>query len=203
MTQASVSAHPPEPLTEWNVLLLPRHNASWFLVRGILAIAFGIVAVLLPGSAIFAAALIFAAFTFADGLFSFVSGVRGARHHTQRWRALIFNGIVGIAIGVLFVIWPLLSTLAYAFALVLLIALFYLATGIGQIVAAIRLRKEMEGEWMLALLGVSALLLGGVLFFILWTNPAATLLTVAWLIGLYALISGACLIALSIRLRKR
>lgn len=196
-------AAPGEPLAVWTVTRLPRHNANWFLVRGVIAILFGIAALLLPGGAVFAASLVFAAFTFADGIFSLVSGLRGAQHHAERWGALVFNGVIGIAIGVLFVVWPLMSMLAYAFLLVLFIAAFYLATGAGQIAAAIRLRKEMEGEWLLALLGVSSVLLGGVLVYILWTNPTATLLTLAWLIGLYALLSGVGLVALSIRLRRR
>lgn len=194
---------PGEPLAVWTVTRLPRHNANWFLVRGIIAILFGIAALLLPGGAVFAASLLFAVFAFADGVFSLASGLRGARHHEERWGALVFNGVIGIAVGVLFAVWPLMSMLAYAFLLVLFVALFYLATGAGQIVAAIRLRKEMEGEWLLTLLGASAVLLGGVLLYILSTNPAATLLTLAWLIGLYALLSGVGLVALSIRLRRR
>ncbi|KHK93643.1 hypothetical protein LK12_01960 [Novosphingobium malaysiense] len=182
---------------------LPRHNANWFLLRGVLAIAFGIVALLLPGTAVLAAALVFAAFTFADGLFSTITGIRGARHHTERWGWFIFNGVVGLAVGVLFVIWPLMSTMAYAFLLVAFMAAFYLATGIGQIAAAIRLRKDIRNEWVLGFLGVTGLILAAALIYLLWTSPALTLLAVAWLIGAYALVSGVLLIALSFRLRRR
>ncbi|MCJ2188772.1 HdeD family acid-resistance protein [Novosphingobium beihaiensis] len=202
MANAPAQPFPDTPLPEWDLFWLPHHNSGWFLVRGVLAILFGITALLLPGTAVLAAALVFAAFTFADGLFSLISGLRGARHHRERWGALIFNGLTGIAVGVLFVLWPLTSTMAYAFLLVAIMAAFYLTTGIGQIAAAIRLRKEMEGEWVLALLGASAIVLGAALIYILWAHPGVTLLTVAWLIGFYALMSGVFLIALSIRLRR-
>ncbi|WP_260045952.1 HdeD family acid-resistance protein [Novosphingobium mangrovi (ex Huang et al. 2023)] len=201
MAHASTQPYPSVPVTDWNIFKLPHHNANWFLLRGVLAIAFGIVALLLPGSAILAAAFVFAAFTFSDGLFSLISGLRGARHREERWGALIFNGVVGLTVGVLFVIWPLISTMTYAFLLVAFMAAFYLATGIGQIAAAVRLRKEIRGEWVLALLGVSAVLFSGALVYLLWTYPGLTLLTAAWLIGFYAMMSGAFLIALSFRLR--
>lgn len=201
MAHASADPFPTVPLPEWNLFKLPRHNANWFLLRGILAIAFGIVTLLLPATAVLAAAMLFAAFTFADGLFSLISGLRGARHHTERWGSLVFNGVVGLAVGVLFVVWPLMSTLAYAFLLVATLAAFYLATGIGQIAAAIRLRKEIKGEWMLALLGASAIAFSAILIYVLWTYPGITLLTVAWLIGFYALMCGMLLIALWARLK--
>lgn len=202
MANASAEPYPTASMTEWNLFKLPRHNANWFLLRGILAIAFGVVALLLPGTAVLAAALVFAAFTFADGLFSMITGIRGARHHEERWGWFIFNGVVGLAVGVLFVIWPLMSTMAYAFMLVAFMAAFYLATGIGQIAAAIRLRKDIRNEWVLGFLGMTGLILSAALIYLLWTAPALTLLAVAWLIGIYALVSGALLIALSFRLRR-
>jgi Uncharacterized conserved protein len=191
-----------DPAGGWDLFRLPGHNAGWFLFRGLLAIAFGIIALFLPGTAVLAAAMLFAAFVFIDGIFSLISGIRGARHHTERWGSLVFSGVIGIAVGVLFVIWPLMSAYAYAFVLVLCMAAFYLGTGVGQISAAIRLRRQIDGEWLLGLLGVTAVLVGLALIYILLTNPAVTVLAVAWLIGFHALLTGAMLVALWFRLRK-
>jgi len=187
----------------WTSWRLPHHNANWFLLRGLVALAFGAFALILPTGAFFTLALVFAAFTFADGLFSMVSGLRGARHHTERWGALLFNGAVGLLVGVLFVIWPIMSTITYAFMLTVIMAVFYLATGIGQIAAAVRLRREIEGEWILGLLGITSLLVGGALTWLVWTRPEVTLFAVAWMIGIYALMAGGFLIALSLRLRRQ
>ncbi|MBC7159824.1 MAG: DUF308 domain-containing protein, partial [Porphyrobacter sp.] len=106
-------------------------------------------------------------------------------------------------VGVLFVLFPLLSTLAYGLFTVMIIAAWAVVTGVLEIAAAIRMRREIEGEWLLALSGVLSVLLGVGLVVLAWIDPGVTVLSVGWLIAIYALIAGIALIVLSLRLRKR
>ena len=182
--------------------ILPLHNWNWFLWRGIAGIVLGIVALFFPGLTLYAFALVFAAFSFVDGVFSLVAGVRGASHHTERWGALVFSGVIGIAVGVIFFLWPLVATAAYAFMLVVFVALWSLITGVLELSAAIRLRRHVEGEVLLAIVGALSILLGIAVLWLLMTAPGATLISVGWLIGVYALASGVALVVLALRLKR-
>ena len=93
-----------------SLLVLPQHNWKWFLLRGLIAIALGIIALFFPGFTLLTFAMLFAAFSFADGILSLIAGIRGASEHRDRWGALVFSGITGILVGVVFFIWPLLAT---------------------------------------------------------------------------------------------
>jgi uncharacterized membrane protein HdeD (DUF308 family) len=182
--------------------ILPLHNWKWFLWRGIAGIVLGIVALFFPGLTLYAFALVFAAFSFADGVFSLVAGARGAGHHTERWGALVFSGAIGVAVGVIFFLWPLVATAAYAFMLVVFVALWSLITGVLELSAAIRLRRHIEGEALLAIVGLLSILLGIAVLWLLMTAPGATLISVGWLIGVYALASGVALVVLALRLKR-
>lgn len=181
---------------------LAHHTWGWILARGILLILLGIFAVLAPGFALFTFALVFAAFSFIDGILALLSGLRRA-HDGRRWGAMVLSGVAGVAIGVLFVLFPRVSTLTYALLIVWLVVAWAVLTGAFEISAAIRLRREIEGEWLLALSGTLSVLLGIALLWLLSINPAATLLSVAWLIAIYAFAAGVALIALALRLRRR
>ncbi|GGC26393.1 membrane protein [Novosphingobium marinum] len=182
---------------------LPRHNWSWFLVRGILSILLGVIAILAPGLTLFAFAMVFAAFSFADGVASLISAVRGAGERAERWGALIVTGIAGIAIGALFVVFPLLSTFTYTLLTVWLIALWAIVAGVSQAVAAIRMRREIANEWLLAASGALTALLGLALVWLAFASPAVTALSLGWVIGFWALVSGIALVALAFRLKRR
>lgn len=177
-------------------------NWRWVVVRGALAILLGVVALLFPGLALIAFALVFAAYAAADGLFSLISGIRGATHSGERWLAPMLHGVVGLAIGAIFVLWPMLGVVGYAVATLVLVSAWAILTGLLEIAAAIRLRREIDGEWLLALSGFVSLALGLVIPFVLAAYPAATILSVAWIIGIYALIAGVALVALGLRLRR-
>jgi uncharacterized membrane protein HdeD (DUF308 family) len=179
-----------------------RRNWGWTVARGVLLILLGILAVLAPGPALLAFATVFAAFSFVDGIFAALSAIRGARDKTEHWGAMLFSGIVGIAIGVLFVLFPLVSTFAFAWVTLVLIAAWAILIGALEIAAAIRLRRVIEGEWLLALTGVLSLALGLILAIMMAAMPGLTVLSVAWLIAIYALIAGVSLIALGLRLRR-
>ena len=184
-------------------LVLPAHNWGWFMLRGVLALLLGIGAIVFPLSAVFAFTLVFAAYCLIDGIASLVAGVRGASEPGHRWGALVFSGIVGVLIGVLFLVAPLVATLAYSFVVLVILAFWSIVTGILEIVAAVRLRREIEGEWLLGVSGAVSVLLGIGVIVLVIPYPAASILSAAWLIALFAFTSGIVLVAQALRLRRR
>jgi uncharacterized membrane protein HdeD (DUF308 family) len=182
---------------------LSRHTWAWIFVRGVLLLGLGLFSLLVPGFALFGLAVAFAAYSFADGVTALLGGLRAARHDGRRWGALVLSGLAGIAIGVLFVIFPLRSTLAYAALVVWLVAAWAAITGVFEIAAALRLRQEIAGEWLLAASGALSIALAAALLWLLFANPAATLLSVAWLLAIYALLAGVALIVLALRMRRK
>jgi uncharacterized membrane protein HdeD (DUF308 family) len=178
---------------------LPSHNWGWFALRGVLLLVLGAMSLLFPFSALFAA--VFAAYCFADGIFALVSGLRGARRHQERWWALVISGLLGIAVGVVFFLFPLLGTLTYTVLMICLIAGWAVASGVLQIAAAWRLRRAIKGEWLLILVGALSVLLGLALVAMLFAAPGPTLLSLSWLIGVWALIGGVAMLVLAFRLR--
>jgi uncharacterized membrane protein HdeD (DUF308 family) len=167
----------------------------WALaVRGVLAVLFGLIAFIVPGVTLAAIVLLFGAYAVVDGILSIVAAVRALEHH-ERWGGLLLEGIVDLVAGAIAFVWPA----ATAFALLFLVAFWAIVTGVLEIVAAIRLRKDVKGEWLLILNGVLSLVFGGVLLAI----PGAGLLVIVWWIGAYAIVFGVILIALAFKLRAR
>ncbi len=121
---------------------------NWWvlLLRGIAGIIFGVLTFFWPEISLSALVLLFGAFAFADGVFALINGIR-ERRTNDRWWLLILQGLMGIGAGVVTLIWPGISALA----LLYVIAAWALVTGALEIAAAIRLRKVIEGEWLLAL----------------------------------------------------
>ena len=124
-------------------------------------------------------------------------------HRTADEWAVLLRGLLGVALGIVFVAMPLTATVSYA-----LITLFFLAgwailSGVLEIVAAIRLRDEIEGEWLLAANGLITLALGIGIIVLFTVNPVVSILSMGWAIGAYALLSGLLLIILALRLRRR
>src|SRR3954467_745485 len=176
------------PVVEVNSL-----SRNWWAVslRGLAGILFGIITFVSPGISLAALVLLFGAYAFADGVLAIVSAIR--RRGTDRWWLLLLEGIVGIAAGVLTLLWPGITALA----LLYVIAAWALVTGAFEVAAAIRLRKVITGEWLLALSGIFSIALGVLL--ILAPGPGALALVI-W-IGAYALVFGALLFALGLRLK--
>lgn len=166
---------------------------NWWVLalRGVLAILFGVLAFLWPGLLWLAVVCTFAAYALIDGVMAIVAGVTG---QAGPWWALVLEGLVGIAAGIVTLIWPDITELA----LLYLIAGWSIATGVFEIAAAIQLRKYIEGEWLLALSGVLSIILGLALAF----APLAGLLVIAWWIAGYAIATGVVLLLLSLRLRR-
>jgi uncharacterized membrane protein HdeD (DUF308 family) len=168
---------------------------NWWVVllRGVAGIIFGLATFFAPGISLAALVLVFGAFAFADGILAVISAIRG-RGTSNGWWVLLLQGLAGIAAGVLTFVWPNITALA----LLYLIAAWALLTGGLEIGAAIRLRKVITGEWLLVLSGIASVALG--ILLVLFPGPGA-LAVVLW-IGAYALVSGALLIAVALRLRS-
>lgn len=165
----------------------------WALaVRGVLAIVFGVLAFVNPGITLAALILLFGAYSLVDGVFSIVAGLRAAQRH-ERWWPLALEGFVSIVVGILVFRIPA----AAAFALLLLVSAWSIVTGVFRIAAAVRLRKEIEGEWLLILNGLLSVAFGIVLMLF----PAVGLVTLVWLVGMYAILFGVLLVALAFRVR--
>ena len=167
-------------------------NWGWIALRGALAIVFGILAFAWPASAFAAIVLLFGAYAFVDGVFALVALFRGAGK--DRFWMLVLEALVGIGIGILTIAHPALTALA----LLYYVGIWAILTGIFELVAAIRLRKEISGEFWLGLAGVLSIIFGVLLF--ATPGPAALALTI-W-IGAYALLFGVTLLFLAFRLRR-
>jgi uncharacterized membrane protein HdeD (DUF308 family) len=164
----------------------------WTLVlRGVAAVIFGILAYVWPGITFTVLVLFFGAYALWDGVFALIAAFRTQAE--RRW-PLVLEGLVGVAAGLLTFIWPGAATLA----LLIIIGAWALVTGIFEIVAAIRLREEIEGEWLLLVSGLLSVLFG--IAIAIW--PAAGLVAVTWLIGAYSIVFGILLIVLGFRLRN-
>jgi len=173
------------------VMILARN--WWLLIaRGVLAVLFALAAFFWPDVTLLALVFLFAAYALVDGVFALVAALAGADQHT-RWWALLLEGLAGIVAAVVTIFWPGITALA----LVYLIAAWAIVTGVLELVAAVRLRREIEGEWLLALSGVISLLFG--LYVALF--PGLGALAIVWIIGTYALIWGVLLIVLGFKLR--
>lgn len=182
--------------------MLFRDNWGWMLARGLLALTLGVLAIVFPARALFAFTLAFAAFLFVDGVLSLASGIRGGSRSEDRWWAYLLRGVAGLIVGILFVLMPFVMTIGYAFATLVLLAAWSVSAGALEIAAASRLRKAVKGEWLLAFSGVLSILLGVGMMFLIALHPIASILSAAWIIGVYAIAAGIVLIVQAFRLRK-
>jgi uncharacterized membrane protein HdeD (DUF308 family) len=170
--------------------------SSWWLVllRGIVGVAFGVAAVVWPGITLFALVLLWGAYAFVDGVLALVAAIKHRGGAGKTWW-LIFAGVVGLAAGILAFVWPGITS----WALVMLIGAWAFVHGIFEIVGAIRLRREIDNEWALAIAGALSAIVGlGIMIF-----PGAGALALVWMIAFYAIIFGVSLIFLAFRLRSR
>jgi uncharacterized membrane protein HdeD (DUF308 family) len=174
-------------------MLMPLSD-SWgvLLFRGVLGILFGLTALLMPGITLAALIFYFGAYALLSGIATLVvaSGLKGE----PGFGTLLFEAIVGIAAGLLTFFYPGLT----AIALLAVIATWAILSGGVAIATAIRLRKELTGEWILVTTGILSIMFG----LLLVVNAAAGLLSLVWLIGIYAMSSGIVMIPLALRLRQ-
>lgn len=173
---------------------LPTHSllCHWWVlvVRGLLAIAFGVLAIILPLATIAALIALFAAFAILDGIVSLGSAIR-----SRDWGWQLFGGLLSLAIGVLTILWPASA----GFALIIFIAAWALTRGVFDIAAAMTLRHELAShfEWMLIVSGVVSILFG--LFVAAW--PVLGALAIIGVIAGFAIFLGITLVAAGLRER--
>ena len=162
------------------------------LLRGIVAIAFAVLVWTQPGITLASLVLLFGIFALADGILAVFTAL-SSRRDQDHWWVLLLWGLVGIAAGILTFLAPGIT----AVALLFYIAVWAIVVGVLQIIAAVRLRKEIEGEWLLSLAGAVSILFGVVMI----ANPAAGALAVLWMISAYALVLGILYIILAFRVK--
>ena len=171
--------------------LLTRH---WWVVglRGVLAIIFGILALVVPGITLIVLIAFFGAYVLIDGLVAIYLAIRG-RENNRNWGWLLAEGIAGVLIGIITFRWPGVTT----FVLLAFIAAWAIITGVMEIFEAIELRRTINNEWLLILSGAASVIFG----LLLLLFPSTGALALVWLIGIFALIFGILLLVLSWRLR--
>jgi len=169
------------------------HNWGMLALRGLLAIAFGLVALFLPGIALLAFIIVFAVYAIFDGALAISAAIRG-RATLPRWGWVLFEGIVSVAAGILAFFYPGITALV----LLYIVAAWAILTGVLQIIAAITLREQISYEWLLGLAGVLSIVFGIVLFLF----PGAGLLSLLWMVGIYSIIFGALYIIRAFQLRS-
>ncbi len=169
-------------------------NWKWMIARGIISIIFGIVVVYNPLAAATALALFFGAYVFIDGVFAIVSIFTSRIARAHFWSFLI-EGIAGIAAGILTFFLPEITL----YGLVILVSSWAFVTGIFEIISAIKLRKIIDGEFLMIVSGLLSVVFGILIFL----RPFASIVVMIYLIGIYAVIFGILLILLGISMRKR
>jgi len=168
---------------------------SWWLVllRGIAAIIFGVLAFVWPGLTLLTLVLFYGAYALVDGVLSLIAAFTGAAKPVPTWW-LVVVGLLGIAAGLITFFYPGITALI----LIIFIGAWAIAHGVFEIVGAIKLRKEIDNEWLLILAGAVSVLFG----ILVLAVPGAGALGLIWAIGAYAIVFGILLVGLSLRLRK-
>jgi len=169
------------------------HNWWLLALRGLAAIIFGLLTFIWPGISLFALIMLFGAFALVNGVLSIFLAVRAPKGY-PRFGSLVLGGVCGIFAAILTLIWPGLTALG----LLIMIAAWAIVTGILEIFAAIKLRKEIKREWLLIVAGLCSVVFGVLLM--LMPGPGALVL-VLW-IGAYALVVGLLLIVLAFKVRR-
>ena len=168
-------------------------SRNWWLValRGVVAVLFGLLTLLYPGIALGSFVLLFGAYAIVDGLAAVWSSVQ---HRSQEgWWIHLLEGFVSIIAGIVAFVYPAITTLVMLYV----VALWAFMTGVFEVLAAVRLRKEITGEFWLGLSGIISVLFG----LLLIVSPGAGILAVLTLVGVYAIAFGVFLIMLALRLR--
>ncbi|MGD0050196.1 MAG: HdeD family acid-resistance protein [Vulcanimicrobiaceae bacterium] len=163
-----------------------------FLIRGLAAVVFGILALIWPGIALGALTIVFGAYAFVDGVFAFAAAVSGTAG--SRWWVFMIEGIVGLIVAFFVLTEPVLS----AISLVYVVAIWAIVTGAVEIVAGVQLRDMISNEWLYVLAGIVSIAFG----ILVLRDPSSGALAVVWLIAYYAILFGILQLAFSYRLNR-
>jgi uncharacterized membrane protein HdeD (DUF308 family) len=167
---------------------------GWVVWRGVVAVLFGLLAFSRPGAIGLTLVLLFAAYSFVSGIAAVVCAVRGGRAGEPRWGTLLLEGLLYIAAGIVAVLWPTWTGLAFIWV----IAFWAIVSGALEIASAIRLRRVIEHEWALGLAGALSIAFGALMLF----RPVAGGLAVVWWLGAYAIIFGVLQMVVGFRMRS-
>jgi uncharacterized membrane protein HdeD (DUF308 family) len=169
-------------------------SRTWWalLVRGIIAVLFGMFALTHPAISLQSLALVFGVYALADGVGGVVTAVTG-RNERKQWLLLLVWSLVSAGIGLVTLFAPGITTVVLLFC----IAMWMIVTGVLEIITALSIRKEIEGEWRLIGTGLISVIAGIVLL----SRPLAGALAFIWLIGIYAIAFGILLIILAFEVR--
>jgi uncharacterized membrane protein HdeD (DUF308 family) len=165
---------------------------GWVVLRGVLGVLFGLVAFTRPGALAFSMVLVFGCYAFISGIATVIAAARVGRAGAS-WGALFLEGLVSIAAGVVAVLWPASTALAFVW----IIGFWAIVSGVLEISSAIRLRKLIEHEWALGIAGVLSVVFGLLMFY----RPVAGGLAVVWWLGAYVMLLGIMMIVVGFRLR--
>jgi uncharacterized membrane protein HdeD (DUF308 family) len=168
-------------------------NWAWVVARGVAGILFGVLALAWPGATFTSLLMLFALFVFFEGVANVMSAVARGRADEPMWGTLVLEGLLSISLAVLAVLAPA----RMAIAIVWTIGLWALITGGLRIGAAIRLRKLLDHEWLMALSGVAAIGFGLLLLF----RPMVGATAMLWWLGAYEIAFGLMMLAVGLRLR--
>jgi uncharacterized membrane protein HdeD (DUF308 family) len=174
------------------LLSLLARNWSLILLRGICAILFGILALVWPGVTLMTLVILYGVYAAMDGVLAIAAAIRGGTIAPRWWLVLV--GIISLGAAVAAIAYPGMT----AMLLVMFIGAWAIARGVFEIIGAIQIRKEIQGEWVLILHGVVSVLFG----LLLLLRPGEGALALIWMIALYALFVGILLVLLALRLRK-
>ncbi len=166
---------------------------NWWTIalRGVAAVVFGLIALLVPGAVMLTLALLFGAYLLVDGVLGMVAAVRAVGHH-ERWGLLLFESLANIVVGAIAAVFPAAAVAGF----VLVIAVWALVTGILMTAAAFRLHAS-HGRWWLVIAGIVSVLWGMLLI----AAPLMGAVVLTWWLGAYAIIFGIMLLMLGFRLR--
>ncbi len=178
-------AHPRTPS------MLAALSENWWALalRGLLAMLFGLAALFLPLDTLEAVGRVFGVYALTEGVLVALTGIRRTRYSG----VIIAEGASGIVAGLVALAWPSITALV----LLYVVAIWAILSGVAEMIAAVALRREIAGEWVLFLVGVLSVIFGIILAIL----PGVGLLSLVWLVGLYALAVGVALIVLAFRVR--
>lgn len=171
-------------------MLLGPISRNWrvILVRGLAAIVFGILCFVVPVISLLALVLLYGVYAIVDGVSAMIWGSR------SRWWAMTAVGAVSVLSGLVAFFWPAITALV----LLYVIAAWAIVRGVAEIAAAVYLRREMRNEWILAASGGLSIVFGVLMALF----PGPGVLSLVWLIGLFAVVFGGLAVALALRLRE-
>jgi uncharacterized membrane protein HdeD (DUF308 family) len=166
-------------------------RAWWMLLLRGLA-AFGLLVLTRPGISLASLVLFFGVYSLVNGVLGFFSAIFGKPDAENRW-LLVGGALVSVAIGLLTLYAPGLTALALLFY----ISVWAISTGMLEVAAAFRLRREIQGEWMLALAGVVSIAFG----IFLLARPGAGVLAVLSILAFFAILVGLLQVMLAFKVK--